>query len=423
LSGTSAKGSRSDIQVGKKSSSRLLTLPLELRVKIWKLVLCPTVVFSVEPTEPQSPADFSRFLFDTRRDYYQSLVNFYIAPEGEGDRHDLRECNNVSYQKHLKNMSLMLVNRQVFSEATTIIHSFSGIIAGGFLTGQYFNMFRDYLEKSFLTLLLNSKVYFNCRIYEFYAFFDAGSPEVLRNITSIVLGEALLTNPTVFGRNDNILTGGFHIARSRVNPWESEERGQPRIADGGDEPRILRLIKTQLPALKEVALWAPTSGRIQRGEYCTIAQKYMCQMLTDGDLDVLHFLYPHKLGVRPAPLNSNHHLDEFFDTGRAPEQDYQDATLSVTRVDGLYLDNSMQSHSQWSRFGGRELLRSGPRHIMTVFTLRRARQGIALETIAQMRQKGLERGLMMSTQERDEAIAELQATLAGLVEAKVQRDF
>ncbi|EPE28754.1 hypothetical protein GLAREA_09875 [Glarea lozoyensis ATCC 20868] len=318
-------------------------------------------------------------------------------------------------------MSLMLVNRQIFSEATTILHSFSGIIVGGVLTTQYFNMFRDYLEKNFLTLLLNSNVYFNCHIYEFYAFFDTSPPEILRNITSLVLGEALLTDPTVSGRNDNFLTGGFHIARSRVNPWESEDTGQPSIQEGENEPRILRLIKTRLPSLKDVALWAPTSGRLQRGEYCTIAQKYMCQMLADGDLDVVHFLYPHKRGVRPAPLNSNHHLDEFFHNGRAPEQDYQNAILSVTRVDGLFLDNYM--HSQWPRFGSRELLRSGPRHIMTVFTLRRARQGSIPESFAQLKQKGLERGLMMSRQERDEAIAELQATLAGLVEAKIQRDF
>jgi hypothetical protein len=132
----------------------LLSLPLEIRTEIWKLVLSPSVFFSIKAKEPEDDPNLPKNV-----NYIKRLRNCYedATDEAARDYSKSPECESIRYEKYFHNHALLRTNKQVCSETASIMSTFSNALSGSIKGG----MFEDNLQAHFLGILAGSKVFFD----------------------------------------------------------------------------------------------------------------------------------------------------------------------------------------------------------------------------------------------------------------------
>jgi hypothetical protein len=148
-----------DIIVRAHTPSLLLSLPFELREKIWQMVLSPTVLFSIYSADVYSRENPSLRNGKPPTEYIGRLKSRYGKRDKDGPSLSVK-CESVNAHKYFDNYALVWANKQIYSETISILSSVSKILATG-LNGKEF---KEDLSEGFLRIVANSKVSFNCHI-------------------------------------------------------------------------------------------------------------------------------------------------------------------------------------------------------------------------------------------------------------------
>jgi hypothetical protein len=99
-----------------QTPSRLLTLPLEIRAQIWKLVLSPSVLFTIQDTENEVYCSVDDLFLPPRNvDYVERLRQYYLDNAEDAVRNYSKspKCESISYHKYLHDHALIRTNKQV----------------------------------------------------------------------------------------------------------------------------------------------------------------------------------------------------------------------------------------------------------------------------------------------------------------------
>jgi hypothetical protein len=79
---------------------------------------------------------------------------------------DRPKCKSIYFQKKIHNHALLQTNKQICAESIAILSSISSTLSRSMVVGT----FKDKLQAPFNSLLADSKVFFNCHVWELYAF-------------------------------------------------------------------------------------------------------------------------------------------------------------------------------------------------------------------------------------------------------------
>jgi hypothetical protein len=215
-------------------------LPADICRRIWELVLAPTVVFSVlTPPRPVSVHYNERFDY---RDCLKRLDDCYgfDVPYGTECNFSVSEVLNsrekVTFQMTVAKCSLLLINKQINSEAVKIGTDIFDIAASWIEDGK---RILQAPPGDFVQLLSRSKMHFDCHIYELFGFLELASDLVLENITSVILGDQLYIEEQTKDRRAPL----FDCFPCNVTAWLQFEG-----------PAVVQFLKYRLPRFRELAL-------------------------------------------------------------------------------------------------------------------------------------------------------------------------
>jgi hypothetical protein len=151
-------------------------------------------------------------------------------------------------------------------------------------------------------------------------------------------------------------------------------------------------------------------------------EDYLCQLLVDGELDVLQILV-----ARPLHQSKTKSLStgqQFLEHLLPNDEAYQtfNRKLVVTRLGGLPkdLENRHILDCPTRRWHHLKATLQGLPDVADMYTLVRRDPGIEMLPHTE---DATRKGLGMSKRERDEEIDSLEQKLAGLLKARIEREF
>jgi hypothetical protein len=225
-----------------------------------------------------------------RERYVKNLASHYDTPSNFDDYNpEPPKCEHVEFKSYAQNRTLFLVDKHIYAECKSILLDFQQTLTSGISN----NVFQEHPRPEFWRLLAENKVYFNCHPYELYIFLESSTTDVLKNIKSIVLGERLLSGDWSRGcyYNTNVTVGPAEPWSSTSEPFDlriyiSDEDNRDKHYNyyEYEMPRIMELIDTRLPNLREVAVWAPTNGVDGSSYYSKVANN-LCKMIAGSRID------------------------------------------------------------------------------------------------------------------------------------------
>ncbi|EPE26219.1 hypothetical protein GLAREA_02131 [Glarea lozoyensis ATCC 20868] len=290
----------------------LLKLPREIRDMIWTLVLEPTVLFSVD-TRPMSlqhgyRLNYGEEFCDTA-EYMQNYTNFLLLNIGVGPPPTPPICKKVT---------------------------FGTFAINGYRTDGEERLDRTaYIQKLFDFYFPEDGVApppgpprcenfeFDCHPYEIYSFLETTSAAFLKNIRSIVLGEHLVSDDLDFFSEycQTKLTleaaepfrsvsqlPPYGLGLNRVYPYATPDLEIDYHKY--KKSRIIQLLDSQLPCLKEVALCALLDEL--HGFFYPIVVPNFLRMLIAGRIDNLQLLYDYSGDWEPPILSERRDMAAFF---------------------------------------------------------------------------------------------------------------
>jgi hypothetical protein len=413
----------------KLSQPFLLSLPLETRETIWRLVLNPTVIFFVEEGKTLG-SDYNQNLPAEEKSRRNDYVTRLAAHYGLGSKDHLLDenykppqCESIERLRYTGSRDILGVNKQIRSEVKAIMSKFTLSLESGL----HNRMFQEGAQRDFLRLLANGRIFFNCHPFEFWAFLHSSPPAVLENTTTLVLGGRLLLGEFASDDWANYYCSG--ITLPEAYHWESESEPtrdiyQQYMAAGPFRDRHYDYYEYNLPpiiqhldrlsSLKTVVWYGPRRGNGRPFQFYTVVILNFCRMLAAGKIKKLQILEEFdgppscqhmRRGSFEPPLKEHEILRPFFVDGVKTSKS---ATSRETETIVLEEFSTHEGYGNSTDWGVQAV-------IGTVTTVRRAADNqVQSSTLRWNRVADAEReALGMSAAERKEQVGVLEDKLYG----------
>jgi hypothetical protein len=279
--------------------SLLLSLPLELRLKIWELALDATVTFKLPNIYLVGHSPDELFEYDKYGEGSPGVTDFFLrtsyltelttyldnTPPHEWDSR-MPKCRNFFY-KRFANLDIRLVNKQVHSETSLVLSRLNAI-----LRNSVFHRHLSYCDPAFPPLLSRTPIYIDSRGYHLISFLQTTSLSTLSSIRSIFLDREFVQD-----WDQGIVEEIWRIPDNH----QYETTGQFGLT--------ARLLDSRLPSLEEVAIWAPISSGVEE-EYNFVYPadflRDLWWMVEKGRIRSLQILFKVVVGQDHADLGSLH---------------------------------------------------------------------------------------------------------------------